>query len=469
MDEQKFEKLRRESLENSLKDCMSTSAMTGFGDNFISPYLIAMNAKPYQIGLLTSLPNLISPFSQIIGSKLMTKISRKSILSFSTLFQGLMWLPIILAGYLYVKGFLWAPTFLILFYSIYAFFGSFGVPAWVSWMGDLVKEKELGTYFGLRNSIGTLASIIAIILAGFILDLTKIVLQKSIFIGFSVIFILALIFRFLGRHFLLKQYEPKFVFEKQHYFSFIDFLKKGLKTNFGKFVIITTLLNFSVNIVGPYFNIYILKDLKFSYLQFMILNVVGAFSHFIFSIFWGRIGDKFSHLSVLKFSSFLISLVSLLWFFTIFLTPIESFYYLIFVNIFSGFSWSAFTLASGNFFYLSVSAPKRGLCASYSQVFYGLGVVAGAMSGSLLLKILNIYINPIILLAIISGILRMICAFLFLIFISEPTVVYMTLFPEFIKKAKILQTFLITKTIFFFQEIFELPRLFKIIFKRNKK
>ncbi|MGC8981698.1 MAG: MFS transporter [Minisyncoccia bacterium] len=463
------EKIRKESLDNSLKECAATSAMLGFGDNFVSPYIIAMNAKPYQIGLLTSLPNLFSPFSQIIGSRVMNKVSRKNILSFSTLFQALMWLPIIFSGYLYLKGFVFAPTFLIFSYAFYVFFGGLGGPAWVSWMGDLVKEEELGNYFGMRNAIGTIISIISIVVAGFILDAFKFLDKNFVFLGFSIIFFLALIFRLIGRSFLLKQYEPKFKLEKEQYFSFISFIKRLPKTNFGRFVILLSFMNFSVNVVAPYFNLYIFKYLKFSYTQYILLNVSTSIAFFIFYPLWGRLSDKFSNTSILKFSSILVSLVSLLWFPTIFLSPLQSFYYLLLVNFFSGFSWAAFGLTTNNFFYLTVSPPKRGLCFSYSNILYGLSIVIGTQIGSGLLNVMqNSYINPIMLLAFISGILRMICGFLFIIFVEEPRIVYRSLLPEFLEQIKKLKSLIVLESTTFIQEFLKIPNIIKIIFKKKK-
>jgi len=469
MEEKEIEKLRKESLDYSLKDCAATSAMSGFGDNYISPYIISMDAKPYQIGLLTSLPNIFSPIAQIIGSKLMMKFSRKQIVSFAVLSQALMWLPIIFSGYLYLKGFIFASTFLILSYALYIFFGSLGGPAWVSWMGDLVKEKELGSYFGLRNSIGTIVSIISITIAGFILDLFKFWnTEKAVFVGFSIIFFLAMVFRILSRRFLLKQYEPKFKFQKEHYFSFISFIKRLPKTNFGKFVILLSFMSFAVNLVGPYFNLYIFRDLKFTYTQFMLLSVSSSIAFFIFYPFWGKLLDKFSYTSILKFSSILISLIGFLWFLTIFLYPVEAFYYLIFVNLFSGFSWAAFNLATNNFFYLNVSPPKRSLCSAYSSILYGLSIVLGAELGSQLLNILqNRYINSIMLLSVISGILRLICGVLFIIIIEEPKVIYRSLLPEFLEKLRKIKSTIILESVTFFQEIYKLPSIIKIIFKKE--
>ena len=78
-----------QSLQNSIKDASAVSVMDGVGTNFVSPYAIAMQASPLQIGLLTSIANLLAPWFQIFANKLMRVRSRKFIVSRAVLFHAL--------------------------------------------------------------------------------------------------------------------------------------------------------------------------------------------------------------------------------------------------------------------------------------------------------------------------------------------------------------------------------------------
>ena len=96
------EKIKK-SKSYSLKDAASVNATVGFGDHYISPYMIALNATNQQIATLTSIPNLIAPLAQLFTSNVMQKFSRKKIFSISILIQCLLWIPIIIVSLLFLK------------------------------------------------------------------------------------------------------------------------------------------------------------------------------------------------------------------------------------------------------------------------------------------------------------------------------------------------------------------------------
>ena len=48
----------------------------------------------------------------------------------------------------------------------------------------------------------------------------------NLFLGFAILFFLAMIARLVSRYYLIKQYEPKFKEDEKYYFSFSQFVKK---------------------------------------------------------------------------------------------------------------------------------------------------------------------------------------------------------------------------------------------------
>ncbi len=393
----------------SIKDAAFVNGTVGFGDNFISAYAVAMNASPTQVGLLTSIPNLIAPLAGLSTHKMMEKIPRKKIFAIFILFQSLIWLPIIFTSFLFLKNLLYAPILLVIFYTVYALFGNFAAPAWISWIGDIVEGKESGTFFGKRNKIGGIVAITSMILGGIILDIfrKKTEISGSLFIGFSLIFFLAMLFRLISRHYVLKQYEPEIKLKKEHYFSFFQFVKNIYNRNYGRFTLYVSLIILATNIAGPFFAIYMLRDLNFSYVQFMAINVSSALATFIFMTKWGKFSDKFGNIKVMRITGFLIPIVCFLWPLSILISMPWKLYFLVLANFFSGFAWAGFNLAAGNFVFEAASPQRRGLCSAYSNILNGLGVVIGTSIGSLLISKLNIsFINVIMFVSIISGIAR---------------------------------------------------------------
>jgi len=412
-EEAKIKEHIERSRKYSLKDSASANINVGLGENYISAYAVALNASPTEIGLLTSIPNLIAPLAQLATSRAMEKKSRKKVYSKAILFQSLIWLPIIFISFLFLQNLGQAPLLLIIFYTVYALFGNFAAPAWVSWMGDLIDPKEAGKFLGLRNKIGGITALVSMITAGIILDLFKSQADLTSkvyisFIGFGIIFFLAMLFRLLSRHFVLKQHEPPFKFERDSYFSFFQFIKKIPKSNFGKFSLYVALIVLATNIVSPFFTLYMLKDLNYSYVQFMIISVASAVATFVFISKWGKFADKHGNVQMLKITSWLIPIICFLWPVGAYFVPEPfKFPFIILINFFSGYAWAGFNMAAGNFVFEAATPQRRGLCSAYSSVMNGIAVFLGATIGSIIISRVNIsFMNIILFVSLISGVVR---------------------------------------------------------------
>ncbi len=409
------DRLKYQSRVNNIKAGIFSSAKSSFGDTFFSPFAIAINASNSLVALLTSISGLLGPLSQMFGSRLMEKFSRKKILLNSVFFEFLMWLPFIAVAILYWTGILRNGLALVfsLLFSFYIIIANLGVPAWFSWTGDIVSETYRGRWFSKRNLLIGFVSIILALLASLILDyFTK---ANLMMLGFIILFSLALISRIASWHFYRKQYEPKLEFDREYYFSFVDFILKAKSTNFGRFSFFTALLNLAVSISSPLFVIYMLKDLNFSYFIYIIITLAGTvFSLFVMEL-WGKIADKFGNYFVLYLTGILIPFVPILWIFSA--SPI----YLIFVpTLLNGVAWAGFNLASNNFVYDNVRPEKRGLAISYFNMLVGIGVFIGAGIGAILINFLKIdFISPILFIFIISGILMMTVIVIFLPILKE--------------------------------------------------
>ena len=410
------EKLEKEkTMVVSVKEGAAASVMSGFTDSYVTPFALAISANNAIIGLLSSIPSLLAPISQIFGSKLMENNSRKKILTIFVTLHALMWLPILSLSLLFWKNIfsMYLPLILIVFYSIYAIFGAIGGPAWFSLLGDIVPEKIRGRYFGKRNKISGIIALLAAVMAAFILDFFK--THGMVLIGFSVLFLVAFLARMISAHLITKHYEPKFKLEKGYYFSIWQFIKKAPHNNFGKFVIFIALINLTVNIAGPFFAVYMLKDLGFSYITFMLVNISASIFSILFMPIWGKFSDKFGNRELLKIGSIIVPIIPLTWLFSS--NPL----YLILVpQLLNGIGWAAFNLALGNFIYDSVSPQRRGICVAYLNVLAGIGVFIGATLGGILAQYLTIsFMNNLLFLFLISGILRITVALIFIPRIKE--------------------------------------------------
>jgi len=411
----KIKRLKYEGRLHSIKEGIFTSAKSSFGDQYVSPFAIAINASNSMVALLTSITGLLGPLSQTFGSRLIEKYSRKRILLKAVLFEALMWIPMIIIAFLYYKGVIIniLPFILLISFSIYVLLTNVTHPAWFSWMGDIVNEKNRGKWFSKRNLITGFVSIILAIVASFFLDYFK--KNNWIMIGFVILFFLALIARLISRRIFKKQYEPKIELKKGYYFSFWEFILNAPKNNFGRFTIFRCFLSFSASICSPLIAVYLLRNLEFSYVHYMIITLGGTFVSLFVLEFWGKFADSCGNYKTLVIASVLIPTVPVLW-----ILHYNMVYLLLVPSVVSGIAWAGIHLASGNFIYDNVSQPKRGLAVSYYTILWGIGVFLGAGLGALLIKFLNTsFIEPIIAIFIISAIVRAVVAIWWLPKIKE--------------------------------------------------
>ncbi len=411
----KIRKLQRKTRHLSVEEGIFASIRNSLGDSYIAPFAIALNSSNSVVAMLTSITGLLGPISQWQSSKLLEKYPRKKILINSFIFGSIAWAFLILLAFLFYKGILIStlPLLLLIFFSIYIIITSFATPAWFSWMGDVVDEGHRGKWFSKRNYVIGIITLIFTILAAFFLDFFK--KNNWVMFGFMILFTLALIARLICTYYFKRAYEPKLKIKKKSYFSFFEFIKKAPSNNFGRFTIFRASLEFAAHIATPFFAVYMLRNLGFSYVTFMAV----VLSHTLFGLFimrwWGKFADKYGNYQVLKITAILIPIYPILW--LISGSPI----FLIFIpSLVKGVALAGFNLSAVNFIYDSVKPEKRGFAVSYSNLLNGVGIFLGAGLGAILVKVLTItFMDTLLFIFLISGFARLIVSLTMIPFIRE--------------------------------------------------
>jgi len=361
----------------AIQDACGASVMSGAGDAFIIPFAVALEATSLQIGYLSSIVGLLGAFSQVLGSRLVYHFRRRALMLTSVSLQTLVWGFL---GLLAVRAGLdplqHAVLLLILLYSFNAISGAMGAPAWFSLMGDVVPASERGRFFGRRNVWAGIVGMVTSLTAGYTLDLGR--SMGAGLLAFAVLFFVA----FMGRMFCLSRLrlhaDPPHHPPRESYFSFWQFIRRAPSNNFGRFVIYVGLINFGTHFSAPYFTVYMLRDLEFSYLTMTVVN----FSAGLFSLasmrLLGRIGDRYGNRKLLKYGSMIIPLPPLLWIF--FRHPLLI---ILTGQLTAGIGWAAFNLATSNYIYDAVTPQRRAICVAYFTMINGIAIFLGALSGGL--------------------------------------------------------------------------------------
>ena len=265
----------------------------------------------------------------------------------------------------------------------------------------------------------------AISLAGLILHGTE--KAGSPWIGFMLIFIAALLSRLISAYCLSKMSNPPYEVNKKDEFSILEFFADFRHSSFVRFVVYTGLMHLSVMVAGPFFSVYMLRELHFSYLQFMVVSAIAVLAQYFTLHNWGKFGDKFGNRRALVIAGFTLPVVPVLWLIS------ANFYFILLIQMLSGFVWAGFSLSMGNFIYDATPQPRLAKCVAIFNVINAVGIFAGAaiggwMTGYLPLSIsisgLGISLGITMIsnlqwLFLISGVLRLFISFIFLPTIRE--------------------------------------------------
>lgn len=403
-----------ESLDLSVREGSVASVSTGFGLSYFSPFALAMNATASQVGILYAIINLLPSIVQMWSAELVEKFSRKRIVLTGVFVKVLLWIPIILTGVLYYLGVPYVVWIFIVFVALFYAVGGVNQIAWFSWMGSLVPEGGRGTYFSRRNRWIGFFSIVTMILGAIILDWAKGVggVREDVLgftlLGFGFLFFISAVTRAWTLFMLNRQYEPRLHVRKKDYFSLWDFLKKGSSSAFGRFVYYRGALSFVVAIAGPFWAVYMLRDLGLSYVWYMAITVATFGFRMLFLPLLGKVSDKFGNIKLMTICSWAVIGAPLAWLAAPFLGSglLLKIYLLIVPQMFAGFGWGGYDLAVNNYVYDAVKAPKRGFGLSYMNLFVGLGMFFGAALGTLIVWIGVPFMNTILFVFGISSIGR---------------------------------------------------------------
>jgi MFS family permease len=180
------------------------------GSIFLPAFALVLGASSFQIGVLAAIP-FLATLAQLIGSFFVEKYQRRK--SVTLLFSGLArgsWILIILLGFFFAESqFGLYLEILILVIALYHVLGSVSGVAWLSWMSALVPAEIRGRFFGLRNSLLGVITIVVTLSGGYFLDwCPKHFSDLAKISPFEILFIVAVVFGFVSLYFLHRQHDP---------------------------------------------------------------------------------------------------------------------------------------------------------------------------------------------------------------------------------------------------------------------
>jgi len=344
------ENLTDQQVESGLKlvvkDGLATEAMASLaGGAFLVAFALKMGATNFQIGLLAALPTIANIF-QLVSIWLVQRYNnRRAIAVIASVFARS---PLFIIALL---PFLVSPAtglkVLVFLLFIHYFIGSVSGMSWNSWMKDMIPEKVLGSFYSHRNRLTQIVSVTLSIAVALMLDYVRTNYADKEVMAYSIMFLIAGVFGFLGTYFLSKVPEPKSHLVNENIFKLV---KKPLKDkNFRKFLVFNSFWAFSLNFATPFFTIYLMKTIQLPLSYIIGLGVLNQVSGIVFVKLWGRYSDKYSNKTIIRICAPVYIACIFAWTFTtlpsvhIFTIPL-----LVIIHVFMGISMAGINLGLHN-------------------------------------------------------------------------------------------------------------------------
>jgi MFS family permease len=371
----------KRSLSLSQKEGFFSALMTGTFDQYVNAFAVFLGANSVQIGWLTALPQILGGLFQLIAVWFGQWIHRHWLIVISAAVQTLMLGIFALFAF---KGDAELPFhWLVIILSVFIVCANMIMPHWRAWIGELVPDDERGRFFGRRNRIAMLTSFVSFLLGGYLLTVMDELGHPAY--GFVLLFLVAMLGRGISTFLLAKmddQHTRPTMGERhsllqsfKHLYSLWD------DRDFRRFSMFMAGMSCFVALSGPFFAVYMLRDLGFSYMEFTLSTASSILAQFLLMPFWGRICDQKGNRYVMAVGGCVIPLLPALWLIS------DSFTYILALQFVGGIAWGGFSLASAN--YLYDQKPRNIHFASYSAIHSSLTAMAifiGAVSGGYLIS-----------------------------------------------------------------------------------
>lgn len=327
-------------------------------NSFVAIYLLdGLHATDGQMGLLSSLPNLVNLFSMLAAAAMLRRTGSKKRFcakattvsrSFYVFIAIVPWLPIHHAALLVV----WLV-------ALTRVPQSFGDLSWQALIGDLIRPERRSNFFSERNRILTLVGLVTTFLAGLLLQQ----FDKHATAPYQAVFLATALFAVMEVLFLLRHDEsadetfgivPEPVpTETSAVAEKVEWTWVSVVRDRRYLLVVGALLwfNFGWQMSWPLFSIYQITTAHASAMWVGMFTVANSLSQVLSFRWWGRMAERHGNGKMLALAAVGMATAPVL---TIASTNM---YYLLFVNLFTGVPVAGTTLLIFN--YLLEVSPER--------------------------------------------------------------------------------------------------------------
>lgn len=375
--EPRYPSLRR-NLLLSTSEAGAYGAMVGMGETYLPAFALALGMGEVTSGIVASAPMLFGGLLQTISPWAIQRLgSYKAWIVCSAALQGASLVPLVIAACLGALS----PAALLIVASLYWAGGLAAGPAWNTWIGHLVPSSVRFRFFAKRTRVSQLLTLSGFLAGGVLLQWAS---GSWVLGAFAIIFAVACIFRFASVALLLAHHESS---EARHLVKRLAShqVSPCCATSRRGMRLITYLVAVQgmVQISGPYFTPYMLKQLHFNYASYVVLVATAFVAKALASTLWGNVASRRGARFLLWLGGVSIVPLASLW------TLSESFAWVMCVQILSGTLWAAYELGFFLMFFESLPAARRARMLTLYNLANTGAWCAGSLVGGAILSALG--------------------------------------------------------------------------------
>jgi len=359
----------RRALLLSFWDGTFATVMIALTETFGIAAAVSLKAPSMAIALLGSTPLLLGSLGQYFLPAIVDmRHARKTHVLVGVGLQSAFLLAAAFAGFLRAPLAVWAYVAFIAFAGVSA---NVTTASWVSWMGDLVPLQIRGRHFAWRSRLFALVNLSCALLAG--LSASDYTTHNAPWTFFTGVFLAAGAARIASFQMLRRQYEPPVPkLEERPRWRVTP--GKDFKT----FCYAHALVQGAAAMSAPFFGVWYLRDLHFSYLALAITSCCMILGSIIALPVWGKLADHIGNRNTLRIAGLLIGMVPL---------P-----YLVFtsqwavwaINVGGGVAWAGYNLISFNHMLSASENKDRARLSAYASAVTGVVVFSMTLVGGAL-------------------------------------------------------------------------------------
>jgi MFS family permease len=395
----------RQDLAASTGDAVGYSLMVGMGETYFAAFALALGTGQTFAGLLSTLPQFLGSLFQLITPSAVRRLGsyrRWVVLAVSLQAASLLLLPLAALATGGTAG-------LVVFAAVTVYWaaGLSSAPAWNTWIEEVIPKRLRTNYFACRVRISQFCTMLGLILGGIALQLGRAATWQLT--AFAAIFLAASACRFVSAAFLARQSEPSGGNVPLRRVTFRQFFADRRGSG-GRLVLYLLAVQVAVQISGPYFAPFMLKDLlagdPLKYMNYLVLVAICFLAKVIALPLWGRVAHVAGPRRLLWIGGIGIVPVAGLWLFADALEgykfalwlPLGSegiqwhltgeLVYLACVQALSGVMWAAYELAMALMFFEAIPRSHRTSMLAIYNFGNASALVAGSLIGAAVLLLL---------------------------------------------------------------------------------